>query len=164
MASGPSPVEHGLDVWMEGVVDGAAAGGAFEDFPFRVGGGDRHLQIELDFGDSSWGILGHVFSDFDAHALKGDFFSFCNDAHHSSHAGAECGGDKIGGGECLAASIVIDGCIGADGIARGLVGGSAAQAALVGDLNANHDRDFLQRRLSGVLLRMNAIFCEKEKI
>ena len=120
---------------MKGMVDGATTGGAFEELALGVRGGDGHVEIDFEFRYAARRVFGHVFTDFDAQALEVNLFPFGDDAHHSGHTSAERGGNEVGGGERLAATVVINRRVGVDGISRRLVGGGAAQAALVGELN-----------------------------
>jgi hypothetical protein len=125
----PQPVEDDLYVRVQGVVDGAGVGGAFEEFAFGVVGGEGHVEIDFEFEDAAGGVLGHMFADLDLEAFHGDVFSLGDDAHDGGHAGAEGGGYEIGGGEGFAFAVVIEGGIRGELVSGREMSGGAAEAA-----------------------------------
>jgi hypothetical protein len=51
---------------MKGMVDRAAAGGAFEELALGVRGRDGDVEIDFKLRYAARRVLGHVFTDFDA--------------------------------------------------------------------------------------------------
>ena len=138
LVSRPDPIEHRLDVRAERVMDGAAAGGAFEKFAFRMRMRDRHLEIELKSRDAPGRVLRHVLANLDVHPFKGDPFPIRDDAHHRAHAGTEGCRDKIRRGKGLAPAVIVERGVGLDHVSGRGVSGGAAKAALVAEIDANH--------------------------
>ena len=121
------------------MVDGAAAGGAFEEFSVGVGGGKRDGEVELEALDPARLVVRHEFTDGDGHPFDGDFLALGDDADDGGHAGTERGGDEIGGREGLAAAVVVERGVGDEGVAGGHVDGAAVQVAFIGELDLDHD-------------------------
>ena len=127
-----------LDVWMDAVVHGAPAGGAFEDLAVRVTAGQRHGDFELQAADPARRIDRHEFPGNHGHALDGDFPAFGDDPDDRGHAGSKGGSDEICGGKRLAAAVVIHRRIGDENVSGRGVDGGAMKISFVGKFDFDH--------------------------
>jgi len=136
--STPGEFDGGLDVGMEAFVNGAGVGSAFE-FQLVFGGdGVRHVDFDGKAFDHAWGGGGHFLFDGGGGPGDIDFQGAGHDAHDGEHAGAERGGDEVGGREAFAAALVVLGGIGIEFGSGGAMHGFAVQVSLIFDLDGDH--------------------------
>ena len=110
---------------------GAAMYGGFEKCGMGMDLRDRHGDGNGQADNATRGVGAHFLVDDDFHACEIDLLTLSDDTHDGGHAGTEGGGDEIGGGKCLAATVVIDRSIGDESISRRNVQGGAVELAFV---------------------------------
>ncbi len=110
---------------------GAAMNGGFEKCGMGMILRDRHGDGDGQTDNATRGVGAHFLVDDNFHACEIQFFPLSDDAHDGGHAGTKGGGNEIGGGKCLAATVVINRCIGDESISRRNVQGGAVELAFV---------------------------------
>lgn len=116
---------------MDAVMHRAAMNGGFEKCGVGMILRDRHGDGDGQTDNASRSVCAHFLMDHDFHACEIEFFALGYDAHDGGHAGTKGGGNEIGGGKCLAATVVIDRGIGDKSISRGNVQGGAVKLSFV---------------------------------
>ena len=145
-SAGLSPGEFGgdLNARVEGFCDGTVEGRSFEFglvfFADRVGDADRDGELV----NHSERAAGHFFFDPGGCAGDVDVERSGQDAHRCQHAAAEGGGDEIGGGESLAASVIVFGRVGGEHGAGWAVDRLAMQIALIFEIDGDHSSSLTQ--------------------
>jgi hypothetical protein len=138
----PGEVDGGVDVRVKAFVDGAGVGGALELLLVFGGDGVRDVDLDGEAFDHAGGGGGHLLFDGGGGAGEVDLEGAGHDAHDGEHAGAEGGGDEVGGGEGFAAALVIGRGVGGEVCGGGAVDCFAVQVSLVFDLDGDHGGSF----------------------
>jgi hypothetical protein len=140
--SAPGEVDGGMNVGVKAFVDGAGVGGALE--LLLVLGGDGVGDVDLDGQalDHARGGGGHLLFDRGGGAGDVEVKGAGHDAHDGEHAGAEGGGDEVGGGEGFAAALIVGRGVGGELGGGGAVDRFAVQVSLVFDLDGDHSSSF----------------------
>ena len=136
--SSPGEFNGGRDVGVEALVNWAGMGGAFEFQPILWGDWLRYVDLHGKALDHARGGGGHLLFDGGGGSGDIDFQRAGQDAHHGEHAGAERGGDEVGGREALAAALVVLGGVGIEFGSGGTMHGLAVQVSLIFDLDGDH--------------------------
>ena len=97
-----------------------------------------HVKMNSQSRDAADRGLGHMFFHGDAGASKIDIHRTRGNTHDGEDAGAESGGDKVGGGEAFAFAVVVFGGVGVKAGAGGAVNGLAPEVAEIGGFDFNH--------------------------
>ncbi len=100
--------------------------------------GVGYVDLNGEALDHARGGGGHLF--FDGGGGSGDFEveGAGLDTHDGEHAGAERGGDEVGGGEALAAALIVGGGVGAEFGGGGTVDCLAVEVSLIFNLDGDH--------------------------
>ena len=123
---------------MKAFVDGAGVDGSFE-LELVFGGEDLgDVNLNREAGDPAWRGGGHLFFDGCGGAGDVEREGAGHDAHDAQHAGAEGGGDEIGGGEAFAAALVVRWGVGDEGGGGGGMDCPAVQVPQVFELDGDH--------------------------
>lgn len=102
---------------------------------------DGHMNIHRQLADPADRGRNHLLADADGYAGQVDPLVAGDDAHDGEDAGAQAGGDEVGGGEGFALAAVVHRSISVEFRARRAVDGLTTQIVLIGYCDLNHERD-----------------------
>jgi hypothetical protein len=128
-----------LNLWMQAEVNGAPAGGGFQEAALGMIRGEGNAEGDLDAGNAAGRFGAHDFANLDGDFARIDFVPPGDDTKNGQHACAEGSGGEIGGGETLSFAFVVHRSIGNDFHTGGTVNCLASQITQVANIDFNHD-------------------------